>query len=88
MLSFYSIFLVNYIMVLAESVALTTSKGWEIVAFSTNSNELAQFNQSKKGSKDQESIQSSTTPVPGYHMGKWQKYNKTSQTRGKRSALS
>ena len=27
-------------------------------------------NQSKKDSKDQESIQSSTTPVPGYQMGK------------------
>ena len=26
--------------------------------------------QSKKDSKDQESIQSSTTPVPGYQMGK------------------
>ena len=26
--------------------------------------------QSKKDSKDQESIQSSTTPVPGYKMGK------------------
>ena len=25
--------------------------------------------QSKKGGKDQESIQSSTTPDPGYHMG-------------------
>ena len=25
---------------------------------------------SKKGGKDQESIQSSTTPDPGYHMGK------------------
>ena len=30
------------------------------------------FHPSKKGSKDQESIQSSTTPDPGYHMGKWQ----------------
>ena len=26
--------------------------------------------ESKKGGKDQESIQSSTTPDPGYHMGK------------------
>ena len=25
-----------------------------------------------QGGKDQESIQSSTTPDPGYHMGKWQ----------------
>ena len=25
---------------------------------------------SKKGDKDQESMQSSTTPDPGYHMGK------------------
>ena len=29
-------------------------------------------NQSEKGGKDQESVQSSTTPDPGYHMGKWQ----------------
>ena len=28
---------------------------------------------SKKGSKDQETIQSNTTPDPGYYMGKWQK---------------
>ena len=27
----------------------------------------------KKGGKVQESIQSSTTPDPGYHIGKWQK---------------
>ena len=26
--------------------------------------------ESKKGGKDQETIQSSTTPDPGYHMGK------------------
>ena len=26
--------------------------------------------ESQKGDKDQESIQSSTTPDPGYHMGK------------------
>ena len=26
--------------------------------------------ESKKGGKDQESIQSSTTPDPGYHIGK------------------
>ena len=32
-------------------------------------------NQSKKGCKDQESIQSSTTADPGYHMEKWQKHN-------------
>ena len=30
---------------------------------------------SKKEDKDQESIQSSTTPDPGYHMGKWQNHN-------------
>ena len=29
----------------------------------------------KKGGKDQESIQSSTTPDLGYHVGKWQKHN-------------
>ena len=32
--------------------------------------------QSKKDGKDQETIQSSTTPDPGYHMGKLQKYSK------------
>ena len=31
----------------------------------------AKGTKSKKGGKDQESIQSSTTPDPGYHMGKW-----------------
>ena len=30
--------------------------------------------QSKKGGKDRESIQSSTTSDPGYHKGKWEKY--------------
>ena len=30
--------------------------------------------ESKKGDKDQESIQSSTTPDSGYHMGKRQKH--------------
>ena len=28
------------------------------------------IDKNKKGGKDQESIQSSTTPDPGYHMGK------------------
>ena len=41
-----------------------------------------------RGGKDQESKQSSTTFDPGYHIGKWQKHNLTSQTRAKRSALS
>ena len=36
----------------------------------------------RKGGKDRESIQSSITPDPGYHLGKWQKHNKT---RAKRS---
>ena len=31
---------------------------------------VTQFMTSKKGGKDQESIQSSTTPDPEYHMGK------------------
>ena len=35
---------------------------------------------SKKEGKDHESIQSSTTPDPERHMGKWQKHNKTSHT--------
>ena len=34
---------------------------------------------SKKDGKDQETIQSSTTPDPGYHMGKLKKYNKHHQ---------
>ena len=40
--------------------------------------------QSKKGDKDQESIQWSTTPDPGYHMGKWQKQklNITNESQG------
>ena len=33
------------------------------------------YNVSKKDSKDQDSIQSSTTLDPGYHMGKWQNNN-------------
>ena len=33
---------------------------------------------SKKGEKNQDSIQSSTAPDPGYHMGKRQKHNQTS----------
>ena len=39
---------------------------------------------SKKGGKDQELKQPSTRPDTGYHMGKWQKHNKTSQTMAKR----
>ena len=37
--------------------------------------------QSKKEGKYQESIQSSTTPDPGHHMGKCQKHKETSHTR-------
>ena len=33
-------------------------------------------NKSKKGGKDQETIQLSSTPDPGYHKGNRQKYNK------------
>ena len=41
-----------------------------------NSKKNARFSlKSKKGGKDQESKQSSTTPDPGYHMGKRQKHN-------------
>ena len=36
----------------------------------TGSSESWLLFQSKKGGKDQESIQSSTTPDPGYHMEK------------------
>ena len=37
-----------------------------------------QLLESKKYGKDQETIQSSTTPDPGYHMEKKQEYNKHS----------
>ena len=37
--------------------------------------------QSKEESKDLESTQSSTTPDPGYRMGKWQKHKQTSHTK-------
>ena len=37
-----------------------------------------QLLESKKDGKDQEKIQSSTAPDPGYHMGKYQEYNKHS----------
>ena len=37
------------------------------------------FSLSKKDGKDQESIQSSNTPGPGYHMGKWQNHNKSQE---------
>ena len=37
---------------------------------------LLWYVQSRKDSKDQESIQSSITPVPGYQMGKYQNHNK------------
>ena len=33
-------------------------------------NNMCNTYESKKGGKDQEMIQSSTTPEPGYHMGK------------------
>ena len=36
-------------------------------------------NKSKKGRKNQEMIQSSITPDPGYHMENQQKYNKHHQ---------
>ena len=37
--------------------------------------------QSKEEGKDQESIQSSTTPDPGHHIGKMTQTKKTSHTR-------
>ena len=37
--------------------------------------------QSKEEGKYQDLIQLSTTPDPGYHMRKWQRHKKTSQTR-------
>ena len=40
-------------------------------------------NKSKEEGKDQEWIQSSTTPCPGHHMGKWEKHKKRSYIRDK-----
>ena len=40
-----------------------------------------QSSQSKEEGKDQESIQSNTTPDPGHHMGERQKHKKTSHKR-------
>ena len=44
--------------------------------------------QSKLGGKDQESIQSSTTPDSGHHMGKWQNTINITYKRAKRPAFS
>ena len=43
--------------------------------------------QSKKDGKDQESIQSSTTPDPEYHMGKRQNHTKNYQKQEQRGQL-
>ena len=40
---------------------------WEMCSF-TSKQQKFKFGHSKQGGKDQESIQSSTTPDPGYHM--------------------
>ena len=46
------------------------------------------FYHKKEEGNDQEMIRSSSTPDQGHHMGKWQKYKKTSQyKRTKRLAL-
>ena len=47
---------------------------------------LLSANLSREG-KDQESMQSSTTPDPEQHSGKWQKHKKTTHTWAKRLAL-
>ena len=38
-------------------------------------NNLIELSNTEEG-KDQESIESNTTPDPGHHMGKWQKHKK------------
>ena len=43
------------------------------------SNDKQLQNESKKDSKDQETVRSSITPDPEYHVGKIQKYNKHHQ---------
>ena len=45
-------------------------------------------NQNRQEGKDQELIQSSTAPFPGYHMGKLHIHKKTSHTGEPRSQLS
>ena len=42
---------------------------------------------SKEEDKDQKTIQSSTTPDPRHHMGKWQKHKETPRTREPRGQL-
>ena len=46
-----------------------------IAFFFQNVTHVFASDESKTGGKDQESIQTSTTPDPIYHMGKWQKQN-------------
>ena len=80
-----------------ESVQKRTSRfvkgyyNYETQTNQTNKTCLLGFanRQSKKDSKNQESIQSTTTPVPEYQPnGKVTKSQQSSQTRAKRSALS
>ena len=47
--------------------------------FVVKAHKMFSSHKSKKGCKDQETIQSSTTPDPGYHMGKLQKCNEHHQ---------
>ena len=54
---------------------LSTLNFFRLVSIASRS-EITPCNKRKKDSKDQESIQSSTTPVPGYQMGKLQNHNR------------
>ena len=53
-----------------ENIIYSIVKGMEPA---THTVPLTRCTERKKGGKDQESIQSSTTPNPGYHMGNLQK---------------
>ena len=46
--------------------------------------QISSFHKSKEEGKDQEPIQSNTTPDPGHHMRKCYIYNKASHTRERR----
>ena len=62
---------------------------WAILRAYHTLSEVLYVTISKKDGKDQELIQSGTTPDPGYNMGKRQNHNMTPQKRAKSgSALS
>ena len=63
-------FHMNYVLVPADKAAYSVVVVWRLYYIYTLKRELVDTNKSKEGGKDQETIQSSTTPDPGYHMEK------------------